>query len=269
MVIFRRIVLTLMVVSTPALADHVPGHPIDAQPCGEIEGQPGAEISYCLWPGPAPLLVLLSALGKDSQSWSRAFVETLAGFAGVLVYDRRGYGQSAASAQPISAETTAADLEGLLRGLAIAEPVLLVGHALGGLYAQYYARRYPRRVAAVVLIETTSPFAPVDDPRFWTHGAVAAGNAATLEREGITRAIVATRSSPAFPPVPLLVLTAADQRPPDFERRWREIQAQTAAQSPLGRQLLVRGSGLEIQDQQPALVAAQIRDLWLGLARDR
>lgn len=265
--IYLLLVVSALCWAWPARANHVPAHPIDAQPCGQIEGLPGADLGYCLWPGPAPLLVLLSGLGNDAQSWSRPFVQALNGFASVLVYDRRGYGQSAApSPRPVTAESTAADLQALLRGLAILEPVVLVGHSLGGLYAQYYARSHPRQVAAVVLIDATSPFEPIDDPRFRTRSSLEPGSPAALENEGIDRAILQTRALAPFPPIPLLVLSATDhQSPPEFERAWQQIQAQIAAQSPLGRQIIVRGSGHYIQDEQPALVAAQIEKLWREL----
>lgn len=251
----------------PAEARHVPAHPVDAPPCGRIIGQPSVELGYCVWPGPAPLLVLLSGLGNDAQSWPRAFVEALNGFAGVLVYDRRGYGGSAApAAQAVTARATAADLQALLRGLSIREPVVLVGHSLGGLYAQYYARRYPHEVAAVVLIDAASPFEPIGDPRFANRAALVPGSPAALENAGVDPAILETRALPPFPPIPLLVLSATEhQSPPDVERLWQQIQAQIAAQSPLGRQVIVRGSGHAIQDEQPDLVADQIEMLWRQL----
>jgi pimeloyl-ACP methyl ester carboxylesterase len=261
----------LVALGTLAQAQHVPGHPTDVRPCGRIIGEPGAALSYCLWPGPAPLLVLLSGLGNDSQSWSRTFVTALNGFAGVLVYDRRGYGESVGlPARPVTAAATAADLQMLLRGLAIREPVVLVGHSLGGLYAQYYARGHPREVAAVVLIDAASPFEPVDDPRFASRAAFAPGSAAALEDRGTEAAIHETRALPPFPPIPILVLSATDHRsPPDVERLWQEVQAQVAAQSPLGRQVIVRGSGHYIQDEQPELVAGEIEKLWRQLAARR
>lgn len=252
-------------------AHHIPGHPTDAPPCGRVIGQPGVELTYCLWPGPGPLLVLLSGLGNDSQSWPRAFVEALNGFAGLLVYDRHGYGGSAApAAQPVSAAATAADLQALLRGLSIREPVVLVGHSLGGLYAQHYARRRPDEVAAVVLIDAASPFEPIGDPRFATRGTLEPGSPAALENAGIDRAILETRALRPFPPIPLLVLSATEHgSPPDVERLWQRIQAQIAAQSPLGRQVIVRGSGHAIQDEQPDLVADQIEKLWRQLEGTR
>jgi pimeloyl-ACP methyl ester carboxylesterase len=227
----------------------------------------GTELGSCLWPGPAPLLVLLSGLGNDARSWPVAFIQALTGFAGVLAYDRRGYGESPAPPpEPVTASAVAADLQALLQGLAIREPVVLVGHSLGGLYAQYYARRHPGQVAAVVLIDAASPFEPIDDPRFATRGVLVPGSTAALENAGIDRSILETRALPPFPPIPLLLLSATDhQSPSDFERQWQAIQAQIAAQSPLGRQVIVRGAGHYVQDERPEFAADQIEKLWREL----
>jgi pimeloyl-ACP methyl ester carboxylesterase len=208
--------------------------------------------------------VLLSGLGNDAQSWPRAFVEALNGFAGVLVYARRGYGGSAApAAQAVTARATAADLQALLRGLSIREPVVLVGHSLGGLYAQYYARRYPREVAAVVLIDAASPFEPIGDPRFANRAALVPGSPAALENAGIDPAILETRALPplAADPDP----GAERDRTSVAARRRAPVAADPGAdraQSPLGRQVIVRGNGHAIQDEQPDLVADQIEMLW-------
>ena len=154
--------------AAPAQADRA-----RAQPRGRA-----ASLGYCLYPGAGPLLVLLSGLGNDMRSWSPSLIEALNRLAGVLIYDRRGYDLSAAlPPRPVTAEAVAADLERLLQALRIREPVVLVGHSLGGLYAQYFARNYPRQVAAVVLIDAASPFEPIDDPRFATRAALEPGTA--------------------------------------------------------------------------------------------
>jgi pimeloyl-ACP methyl ester carboxylesterase len=241
----------------PARADRA-----SAQPCGQA-----ASLGYCLYPGSGPLLVLLSGLGNDMRSWSPSLIEALNRLGGVLIYDRRGYGLSAAlPPRPVTAEAVAADLERLLQALRIREPVVLVGHSLGGLYAQYFARNYPRQVAAVVLIDAASPFEPIDDPRFATRATLEPGTVEHYEDAGVDASILQTRDLPPLPPIPLVVLTATDHRsPPDFERDWRRIQTQIAAQSPSGHQVIAQGSGHDIQEDQPELVVEQIRRLLLQL----
>ena len=48
-----------------------------------------------------------------------------------------------------------ADLRGLLETAGLKPPYVLVGHSLGGLYMQYFARQYPSEVAGLVLVDST------------------------------------------------------------------------------------------------------------------
>lgn len=100
------------------------------------------------------------------------------------------------------AEAVAADLQQLLKALQVGAPVVLVGHSLGSLYAQYFARNDPQQVAAVVLIDAASPFEPIDDPRFATRASLEPGTVAYYEDAGVDRSILETRDSPPFPPIP-------------------------------------------------------------------
>jgi pimeloyl-ACP methyl ester carboxylesterase len=49
------------------------------------------------------------------------------------------------------------ELRALLRDRGLEPPYVLVGHSLGGLYLQAYARRYPDEVKALVLVDSTHP----------------------------------------------------------------------------------------------------------------
>jgi pimeloyl-ACP methyl ester carboxylesterase len=222
-----------------------------------------ADLSYCRYPGPGPLLVLLTGLGNDMHSWPPTFLHALNRVGGVLTYDRRGHGRSAAlPPAPVTADAAAADLRQLLDRLHISQPVVLVGHSLGGLYAQYFARHYPRQVSAVVLMDAASPFEPIADPRFQTRAALEPGSTDDWEDRGVDTSILQTHQAPPFPRIPLVVLTATDHGAPGaFEQEWQRIQAQTAAQSPLGRQVIAQGSGHDLHHDQPELVIDQIRQL--------
>jgi pimeloyl-ACP methyl ester carboxylesterase len=241
----------------------ISGPPVRAEHCQRTVEEGAASLGYCLYSGPGPLLVLLSSQVDGMASWPRSFIEALKALAGVLVYDRRGYGDSdPLPPGPVTAETVAADLQGLLQALQVSGPLVLVGHSVGGLYAQYFARNHPEEVAAVVLIDASSSFEPIDDPRFATRGTLKPGTPDYQEDAGYDTSILQTRRSPPLPPIPLVVLTATDHRSPAaFEREWRDVQAQIAAQSPLGHQVIAEGSGHYVQDDQPELVVEAIRQV--------
>ncbi len=70
-----------------------------------------------------------------------------------VLYDRAGTGWSDDVALPRPADAVLDELRALLATMAVPAPYLLVGHSLGGLYAQRYAQRFPGEVAALLLLE--------------------------------------------------------------------------------------------------------------------
>jgi pimeloyl-ACP methyl ester carboxylesterase len=79
-----------------------------------------------------------------------------------VLYDRPGIGRSGPrrGTDALLASTVADELLACLHAIAAPPPYLLVGHSLGGLYVQAFARQYPRETAAVVLVDSASPLEP-------------------------------------------------------------------------------------------------------------
>ena len=71
----------------------------------------------------------------------------------VVLYDRAGYGRSTMSTRPRTLDDIAVEAFTLLDCLNITEPVVVVGHSMGGLYAQKYALAFPKRVCGLVLLD--------------------------------------------------------------------------------------------------------------------
>ncbi len=70
-----------------------------------------------------------------------------------VLYDRAGTGWSGVVPLPRTVEQVAGELARLLDALAVSSPFILVGHSLGGAYAQRVARDLGKDVAAVVLLD--------------------------------------------------------------------------------------------------------------------
>lgn len=70
-------------------------------------------------------------------------------------YDRAGQGWSDPAPMPRSLEARADDLNLLLRKARIRGPVILLGHSMGGLLVRIYAKKYPRNVVGMVLMESS------------------------------------------------------------------------------------------------------------------
>ena len=66
-------------------------------------------------------------------------------------------GTSTEASGPRDGNAITEELRRNLREKGIPPPYVLVGHSLGGLYMQLYARRYPEDVAGLVLVDSTHP----------------------------------------------------------------------------------------------------------------
>jgi pimeloyl-ACP methyl ester carboxylesterase len=104
----------------------------------------------------SPTVVLENGLGEDTPSWAW-IVKNVALDTRVCVYDRAGQGWSQSAAGPQDGMQVAADLHTLLERAAVPGPYVLAGHSVGGTYALIFAARYPRQVAGMVLLDSSTP----------------------------------------------------------------------------------------------------------------
>jgi pimeloyl-ACP methyl ester carboxylesterase len=102
----------------------------------------------------APCIVLTHGWGLDSSIWSYA-IEDLAKSFHVMAWDLPGLGRSNGK---VDLETFAEDLR-TVAAQSPTQPVVLVGHSIGGMTIQTLARRDPafveRSVAGIILVNTT------------------------------------------------------------------------------------------------------------------
>ncbi|MBC2641136.1 MULTISPECIES: alpha/beta fold hydrolase [unclassified Rhodococcus (in: high G+C Gram-positive bacteria)] len=104
--------------------------------------------------GDGPPVVLCGGLGGNWFDWNEV-VDLLSGTNLVVRIDRPGYGLSPPSGERPSARGEAVRIAGVLDALHVSAPAVLVGHSLGGIYAEAFARLYPARTAAVILLDAT------------------------------------------------------------------------------------------------------------------
>lgn len=104
----------------------------------------------------APAVVFENGLGGRLQWWAKV-LPVVTQETTVFAYNRAGTGASAEVSGPRDGDTIIEELRRSLSCKDIAPPYVLVGHSLGGLYMQLYARRYPQEVAALVLVDSTHP----------------------------------------------------------------------------------------------------------------
>ena len=101
-----------------------------------------------------PTVVIEPSYGGWAKDW-RQIAEAVAAQTTVVTYDRAPYGNSSAARDGRTAAEIAADLHGLLDGLGVTGPLVLVGHSMGGVYVRAYAARHLDRVAGMVLVDSS------------------------------------------------------------------------------------------------------------------
>ena len=137
------------------------------------------------------VVVLFNGLGERTPSW--AWVQGDVGRqTRVCVFDRAGEGWSGAGVGGQDAHQLSDDVHGLLAAANVPGPYILAGHSVGGAYALAYAMDYPRDVAGVALIDSTTPY-QFDlswYPTFYSVARRASGLLPPLARAGVVRVYI-------------------------------------------------------------------------------
>jgi pimeloyl-ACP methyl ester carboxylesterase len=237
----------------------------------------GARLEYVSAGTGRPVIVFLSGYGADiDASWGKVYTEA-AKLSSVLVYNRFGYGGSDKVEKAQTGAAIVATLRTLLKKKELPPPYVLVGHSLGGVYANLFARQYPQEVSGVVLIDSSHP--DQEKMRRGREGmlqrtvvAMLYGIDSLLHRSRHSEvtsfdetAVQIDKAGP-FPAVPLVVITAGREAPawlagPEWARIHRENQLKLAALSPLARQVIARDSGHFVQNDEPELVLQALREV--------
>jgi pimeloyl-ACP methyl ester carboxylesterase len=246
--------------------------------CATIEGVNTSVIAqkrveYVIAGRGTPAVVLENGLSGRLESWAKVFPE-VAKETQVFAYNRPGTGASDKVATPRDGDHIVEELRQNLRETGIAPPYVLVGHSLGGLYMQLYARRYPHEVAGLILVDSTHPeqFKGVNAPENWPAWANIALKAISSETEKKEfGAISATGASLlALPPLngkPVIVLSAKEPMDETSELA-RDVNAKRvdiARLNPGAKQVWV-DSGHDIPAEKPEAVIAAIHEV-LTIAR--
>lgn len=90
------------------------------------------------------------------DKWDKV-LDAVSPHASVFAYNRPGYANSGATEAPRDGATVVEQLRQVLKHKGLAPPYLLVGHSMGGLYMQLFARRYPDEVMGIVLLDSLMP----------------------------------------------------------------------------------------------------------------
>nr|WP_231940672.1 alpha/beta hydrolase [Acidovorax sp. RAC01] len=234
----------------------------------------GRTVEYVQAGQGAPVVVFENGLGATLDWWAKVWPEAVAETR-ALVYHRAGYGRSDASPQPREGAQVVHELRSLLRARQLPPPYVLVGHSLGGLYMQLYARQYPAEVAALVLVDSTHPdqVKGAGNPDHWPAWLKAVFKATTSDTaQQELAALDATGEQvsqlPVDPSIPVWVLSAlrATGAPSALAEDAERKRAAIAQLYPGSTQVWV-DSGHGIPLEKPEAVVSAVREA-VRAARD-
>lgn len=244
-------------------------------PTGTIATRKG-ELEYALaGDGPATI-VLLNGAGMTLEAWSALYPE-IGQLGRVFAWNRFGVQGSADPPAAQDGAAIVASLRELLARAGLRPPYVLVGHSLGGLHANLFARLHPAEVSAVLFLEATHPrdqdVLEQDEERL-KRGLSRVLAQPRREFEANLHAEMAaaaetvdevTAAGP-FPPVPVAVVSGGMDPPTsllaaDAAQARRERQAALARLSPLGEHVVAARSGHFPQRSEPELVLRVLRRL--------
>ncbi|MDB5872768.1 MAG: hypothetical protein JWQ07_2210 [Ramlibacter sp.] len=216
-----------------------------------------------------PTIVLLNGAGVTLDGW-RALRPAIDRLGTVFAWNRFGVRGSDAPRLAQTGAVVVASLRELLAYAGLQPPYVLVGHSLGGLYANLFARLYPRETAAVLFLEATHPddhkvlqqhetqltraIAKVFDMPQWLFRANL-----HAEIEWVEETVHEIAAAGPFPAVPVTVVTGGADPPrwlmSPAARQARHAHQQALARlSPQGKQVVAAKSGHFPQLTEPALV---------------
>ncbi|GGR18247.1 alpha/beta fold hydrolase [Deinococcus ruber] len=108
------------------------------------------------WHGPGDRMEdILTLVARDAWDDAPFLAPALAQRFRVVTYDRAGMQDSTPPAHPRTIDDFLQELEAVLRAVDAKHPVVLIGHSIGGLIALAYARQFPDRVHALVLLDSS------------------------------------------------------------------------------------------------------------------
>jgi pimeloyl-ACP methyl ester carboxylesterase len=223
--------------------------------------------------GHGPVTIVFEAgLGDTGRVWRSVQASVADHCARTVSYTRQGYGiGSNAVDGPRDAERIVAELRGRLATSGISPPYVLVGHSLGGLYMQYFARRYPEEVQGLLLVDSMHSEqlgrVKAETPgvyRMMNMVTVMMGGAMRREFAGIPATSAEIEALPEAFNVPTIVLSStrpAAGEKQEFRALMAQLQNGLADTYATRRHDFVADSGHYIQRDQPQAVISAVREL--------
>lgn len=191
--------------------------------------------------------------------WDHAFVELSKEY-NLFAYDRNDEEIKSQEIVDVSThlDDTAQLLRTLLKEKKLKAPYVLVGHSLGGLYMQYFAKKYPEDVAGLVLVDAVYPNTSEQD---------------NILDSNIAKIGQTVLNMPSFDEKPMAILSATKVEEKAYNCDKMQMVEESIAQQkvyaklyPFAKQTWVE-SGHLIQYEKPDVIVEAARMIMKGIMK--
>jgi pimeloyl-ACP methyl ester carboxylesterase len=171
-------------VAKPAVATPATAQPLQLTRQTSRLGGDTIEFAAVRVSKPRATLVFENGLMLDLSTWQQV-ARALNNCCDLLFYNRPGVGQSESASTPLTPQLAADRLQRLLQQQQLSPPFVLIGHSLGGQYAQVFATRYPAQVSAMLLVDALplGVVKPISEFPWYTRAGLWAGASAATREE--------------------------------------------------------------------------------------
>lgn len=231
----------------------------------------GRTVAYAM-DGQGPTTVVFeNGLGDTFGIWASVF-PAIAQHTQAFAYNRAGYGASTASTDPRDTAHIVEELRATLQAAGVLPPYILVGHSIGGMYAEGFARLHRSEVSAWVSVEgrpadlsqacAAQMVSDCDPPDSETSGYSGAKGAEYQARDAASQQV---RDAPPLRgdlPVRVLMGTSPDRPEPlDGLTIYQQLLKRNASETSNGKLIEAPLSGHYVQTTQPNLVIEAIESV--------
>jgi pimeloyl-ACP methyl ester carboxylesterase len=226
----------------------------------------GKTVEYIMQGENSPTIIFETGMGQTIDTWNTV-LDSLSKHTQVYAYNRPNYGQSEIKKPPKNVIDVAKQLRTNLVAQNISPPYILVGHSVGGLYINMFARLYPSEVAGVVFIDASHPkqFEYFRNNHSILYDllilSTKKGNR-KYEYDIVKTALSSFIDAPEFPNVPIAVLVAGKRSSPleskKLREKWLSFQKDLASLSNESKHLIIKESGHYIHHNNPDIVISEI-----------
>ena len=216
--------------------------------------------------------VFLNGFRMHFNSWDKVYPD-IAKSHRVLLLNRAGVGLSPKAQVPQTGRVVVDSLRQTIWRAGVKPPYVLVGHSLGGIFANLYVRMFPAEVAGVVFVESAHPLEIIEQKQIPPPFLLRALNNGVKaieklfdrykfsEDDCIEETVRQLEAAGDFPDIPLTVVTGVRKMPMVPQRAFDlhiQFQKKLLQLSRRSRYLVCEGSGHFPQLTESGLVIAAI-----------